>query len=410
VSTAPVITESDLLAFIEDAPMSPETARAVERAFAADPSLAASCRARRRDRLALLRLANAERAPGGAVARALAAAGSERPVLAKPVLAKLVPAGHSGPQVIPVSRIGPVSEPWWEVVVRSPRLRPALAAAAVVAIVAGVGVLLYGAVAGRPQPPRPLASGGEATALPVVVPTLPPVVVADALPPEPGPAAGEPTPEQTAVAAVAAEPELTDERLLELAMSGRLAVRLRTAEVGSALAQVRLAQARPRVFAVAALSGVERSMILGDLGQQRLAAKVGTSPAETNAGASRPLTPEGEPVLASGEKNHAGNHAGSPRPPVAVPAGVPSLTEPVFAAEAFALQVPADVEVLRQMLRWLSSEAGGRSVSAVFQPLSRPAVGAVVPAADAADVLWWTQPSNAWTPRITVPVIIQTTP
>jgi hypothetical protein len=404
VTTPPTISESDLLAFIEDAPMSPDTARAVERAFQADPALAARCRARRRDRLALQRLTAAERAPAGAVARALAAAGSQRDVLAR-VTPAAAPNAAPVVHTIPVSRIGPVAEPWWHAAIHSPRLRPALAAAAVVAIVAGVGVLLYGAVSGRPQPPKPIASGNTPTQpQPGPAPTPVPVI-ADSTPgvtpPVPSPTPSDATP--TVVAVAPAEQELTDDRLLELARSGRLAVRLNAPDAEQALRLLRVMQTRSRVLAVAPLSGIERSMILADLGQQRAIAQAAAAPAAPAPAAG--LSPNGEPILAADGKPLLRSPVPSPAP---VP--VPSVPEPVFAEQAYVVHIPADAEALRQVLRWLSVDTSARTVSAAFVPLERSAVGGVAPAADAADVLWWTGPTSTWSPRITVPVIIQTSP
>lgn len=382
-----------LLALVESLPLAPGPAGEAHARLTRDPALACLVEALRADRAGLAALP-VEPAPPGLVEAAEAAA--QRLAL----LALTEPSLAAPP---PQSAVVPARPGRLETVLASPWLRPALAAAAIVAIGAA-SALLYPALRGRPDRPlaaanqvadevriamSPAPEAGRAVASSPSPPTttdeLLGVPVVDAAASAPGAADAA----SLAPSEAPAAPALSPERAAELARDGRLAIVLTTADVAGA--QARLESLAARAGSTArwtALDPADASAVLA------------IAPAPT-PDAAPGHAPRG-PVATAGRSTGLPAEASEPAPLVMSEESVPPA--PARSAPV-AVTLPLRPDLLETLRRALDD---GARREARFVELDVP--HALEPALDAPGVFWWTSAPGAWVPRAAVPLVIVEAP
>lgn len=447
------LPSDDLLALIEDAPMSASARLAAETSLANDPALRRlvdELRSQRRELAAL----GAVRAPAGLIERAMATA--EREALLD--LAALE-ASDTEPTAIPVSRLQPRGMGLSGVLamIGSRRLVMPMAAAAGVAIAVGAVWLTLAPIArslklsGATSPiattndtdPAASGAGGDQNSAGAAGPGLAGNAGATATD------SGKPTPEAATVASgagaessdVAASVEPWQARLATMAMEARserslfdramaaaregrlmLVVRPRTDD-DLVRARERLAMLSTRApetsasWRWSAVPPMETSLAIAAMtptsGDQGAVAFASVDPAQM------PLSPSaspGLPMLASGSTAMATLAPIEPilvttpvlPTPMANPLNLPTAPAlPQFDSAMYSVQFALSEPSLRSLLRQAAPDGrSGTQVELVILPAALPALTA--PGTDAASVLWWTQPESTWGSRVRVGLIVRT--
>lgn len=447
------LPSDDLLALIEDAPMSASARLAAEASLANDPALRRlvdELRSQRRELAAL----GSVRAPAGLIERAMATA--EREALLD--LAALE-ASDAEPTAIPVSRLQPRGMGLSGVLamIGSRRLVMPMAAAAGVAIAVGAVWLTLAPIArslklsGATSPiattndtdPAASGAGGDQNSAGAAGPGLAGNAGATATD------SGKPTPEAATVASGAgaessdgaASVEPWQARLATMAMEARserslfdramaaaregrlmLVVRPRTDD-DLVRARERLAMLSTRApetsasWRWSAVPPMETSQAIAAMtptsGDQGAVAFASVDPAQM------PLSPSaspGLPMLASGSTAMATLAPIEPilvttpvlPTPMANPLNLPTAPAlPQFDPAMYSVQFALSEPSLRSLLRQAAPDGrSGTQVELVILPAALPALTA--PGTDAASVLWWTQPESTWGSRVRVGLIVRT--
>jgi len=427
-----------ILAFVEEEPLSTSQAAALQAALAASPALAASVKAMRSDRAALVALgATSASVPADLLARVDVEL-SELAALALASQQQSVAVSAHELASLPISIVQPADRS-----VRSAasdvlysfahsRWSGRLATAAALALLVGGGVMLARvAIQSLPKvAPRPIAAANPVLPVLPVLPALPAmadgtapnvnpgdgttIAATDTIKPVTGdpalPLASDPTnPLAPAIAAagLTAKPvaELTLARAVELANQGRLGVCIEAAhsrhvKLASDLVAA-LAKRPGRQFAVRSDSiGETRTVIATlNLAYRQELARAGHTPGTS------PKPSPADPAIIAGQD-------GITPPPAPLWPSLPA-TDPLanvpselrFDPSSFVVALDPSEAVLQSMLRGLSSRGatGARFVelpAAAAQPATTPA------SLQPNEVLWWTQPAATWGRKAAVPVVI----
>lgn len=447
------LPSDDLLALIEDAPMSASARLAAEASLANDPALRRlvdELRSQRRELAAL----GSVRAPAGLIERAMATA--EREALLD--LAALE-ASDTEPTAIPVSRLQPRGMGLSGVLamIGSRRLVMPMAAAAGVAIAVGAvwltlapiarSLKLSGATspvattndtdpaasgAGRDQNSAGAAgpglagnTGGTATDSGKPTPEAATAASGAGAESSDGTASVEPWQARLATMAMEARSERSlFDRAMAAAREGRLmlVVRPRTDD-DLVRARERLAMLSTRApetsasWRWSAVPPMETSLAIAAMtptsGDRGAVAFASVDPAQM------PLSPSaspGLPMLASGSPAMAtlapiepiSITTPAPPTPMGNPLNLPTAPAlPQFDPAMYSVQFALSETSLRSLLRQAAPDGrSGTQVELVILPAALPALSA--PGTDAASVLWWTQPESTWGSRVRVGLIVRT--
>ncbi len=438
------LPSDDVLALIDDAPLSPSARLSAEAALANDPALRRlvdDLRAQRHELAAL----GSVRAPAGLIERAMATA--EREALLD--LAALE-ASDAEPSVIPVSRLQPRGMGLSGVLamIGSRRLVMPMAAAAGVAIAVGAvwltlapivrSLKLSGATSplattdGK-NPAAPIA-GNDQTSAGATGPGLAGNAATDSGKPTPeaataasgagtspaadGASSVEPWQARLAAMAIEARSERSlFDRAMAAARQGRLmlVVRPRTDD-DLARARERLAMLSTRTpetsasWRWAVVPTTETSLAIAAM--RPTSADRGAVAFASVGPAEMPAAPAGLPMVASGSAS--GSPAMATLAPIeatsvpkreAGPLNLPEVAQ--FDSAMYSVQFALSEPSLRSLLRQAAPDGRtGTQVELVILPEALPALN--TPGTDAASVLWWTQPESTWGSRVRVGLIVRT--
>ncbi len=433
---APLISDDELLALVEQRPIAPERQGALRQALANDPALVQTIRAMRVDMLALQSLADAPEARAPVDLLAGVEARLEREAL---VGLSTIREPDDIEAPIPISSIQPRGRSFVDHALRSPWTgRLAIAAA-----IALVGVGAYVAVSpllrrphggseiargtGTPdlttpteQPAQPDPRANNLAPRPLV-PTIDPSLnddTPDAMPfalTGPVPSESLITPGALANPVVTAVAEVSLAEAFAAAQDGRLIIRLHAARPGASNTPDTIARRLETLSARAPLSPLApRLTTLSPTAKDAVLAMAGTHHAVIAAKASRPTSIPKLPG-APNTPNVAGERGTSASPTTTsltgpnAPAPVPStITTPAFdPSSVYAASILTTELSLDHLKRLLST--GGTEVVFDILPPGTPAQPTAngENAPESAAVFWWNQPPRTWSPRLTVPVLVQ---
>jgi hypothetical protein len=421
--------EADLLAWVEGEPLPRDRELAVARALEADKRLARRLAAMKSDRSALCSMPEVACPPG--LLRAVEA--QLQPVLERQMLLGLRD-GEAIQDHLPVSIVQPVKKSIVAAFLRDRVGRRLAMAAGLLLVVGGVSIWATMSfsqwttpkpVLGSANEPKKddgtrLASNSEKAAAKAPGNPGPSKVTAQAdkdAAGAPRPGALSETPAPTAVAkqdspspdlpgdepevtiaaapaehddaaavSVQTSPDIDTERAIELALEGRLVIRLRAADPTIATQPSRIADRIRRA----------------DSSMWRLG---GEPPAEVLARLSPPPAPDPEParsesrpmVLSAREglaSDLAPGFDGPPRPPEWLP---PAKT-------VYMIETRLDDLALDSLLSAVQGTYGDAIFEEASEPLPEDAMTPLNPAA----VIWWPQPASGWVKWANVPLVIDT--
>ncbi len=202
--------------------------------------------------------------------------------------------------------------------------------------------------------------------------------------------------------------ELTSEDALQLAAAGRLAIRVIAPTTDDGLRTVRSVHTKvARVTPAEDLPADQFARLLAVTNEAPSKRLVDLDTPAATTPASKLLD-----AVSAGAAKPAGDTALAP--PISQP--VPQPTTPILAkpaapslnsASTLSLRLPADADSIASLLRSLRSA----STSAQFVELRAPVgMGVQVMPIDVSEIVWWTQPPAAWTPRVQIPVIVEQKP
>ena len=391
------LDESDLLALVEGTPMPAERAARLREALAHDPRLAELAALMRADRDTLASLPTAS-APADLLDRVEVLLEREA----------LVGLAHTEASAVggdlPVSTVIPMRRPWVSLRVGAP-----LAAAAAVLLIAG-GVLML--IPGK-RPP--------------IAPPIGPTANNDTNP-RPGDLAHNSTPDKTGVEPVNAEPPrvptdvatktnpdapvavdpntapavpviaktvptrtIPTEELLAAARDGRLVLRLRTPDDAVVTERIKAARGNTQALHIQGMSTdayiVASGAYKGGWKPQTLPPDLSPRPDQPAPAPLANSKPDGTPPVPS----HVTNTAAQPRP---------TEPDPVLSAQAFIASVPATAQGLEALFK-LRSEVVPGDWQILPEPMKLQAP------AEGETILWWASSPSAWSPRFTVPILVQ---
>lgn len=399
-NTTPDPREDLLLAWIEGERLSPAQDLAVARLLSADPTLARQMEAMRADR-GTLRSLGEVRAPADLLARAEA---SIVPMLERRLLLDLQSdAGTSGD--MPVSIVQPERRPAAWRALLSDRVGRRFALAATTLLALGAATYFITTKLDRPIAPGPLAHGplvaepglrARASEAPATLASAAEVAKEPATP-DPAPtslAAADPdtrlaagTPAESGSSAPMA-PEnagavrLTSAEAAVLARDRRLVIRVCTKDPGLLVRPERVAD---RVRRAASPSW-------------RMA---GEAPVAVASTLSRPAPVDAPEIPAESPIVMAGSGP-APEPIVWGPP-TPSLADLAQTARpVYVVEARLDADSIDSLRRTLS----GIPATVVLEPADEPLAIDDSPVVNPAAVLWWGQPTSAWTAWGRVPVVV----
>lgn len=421
MSFHPRISDDELLALVEQRAIAPGRQAEIRAAFDADPRLVKLIRSMRRDAGVLAGLGDADHAPAGLVEDV--EAGLEREALLG--LSAASAAEAAAPTAIPVSRLTPARPDAWEplkIFTRSAWTRRLAAAAALLLVVTAGYLTIRAALPAKPS--KTLARSNETPADTTITPK--PTITAVKTSPEPtglsmpddivvGP---QPIVDERAVAAAAVR-EAEHQREVDLA---RISVALVAAQEGRLVARIKpaknplsLAQVSRRLEAMTAVrGGGVMSVRLNKLSNEDSGVAVALVQQHMTDLANKARSPRIDPLpvntpdrpVASADGTGNGNRGGefSLAPTPTQPPEVGPMT---LDAKAFAASAPATEQGLRQLLRQLAGNEATIELDIVETPWQTATAGVPM---DANTIFWWSMPSAAWGGRVTVPVVVQTSP
>jgi len=441
---APLISDDELLALVEQRPIAPERQTALRQALANDPALVRSIRSMRADMLAMHSLAEGTDALAPADMLASVEARLEREALLG--LATLrEPDDIAAP--IPISTLQPRGRSFADFTLRSSWL-PRLAVAAAIALVGGAAYFAIAPLLNRPtgshqlatrnstadiappadqRPIPPEALANRTTPRPALDPALDPVPAIDApdafasLITGPDPIASLISPGTLSNPAAPRIAEISLAHALAAAQDGRLILRLHTARPLAPAAPDTITRRLATLSARAPLSPLSpRLSAMNSTSADGVLAMVNAHHAAIASGASRPSA---FPALRPSPDTP---NVASPRSPSASPSN-PSLTSPAMAPTpptpaTTAIPTPSfdpfniysasilPTELSLQQLKRLLTTADTEATFDIIPPgTPQPPALASPGAPESATIFWWNQPPRTWTPRLAVPVITQLT-